>query len=112
MEQQVVNDSWSDQVNDLGTCKNGSTDEDGVNMNESRTEVGTAYAIKWREKIEVSTLSHTACCTTLTDPSPYRLQMTSLLKSAQQTWLITSVNSIMSCQMAVIITARCFVCVR
>jgi hypothetical protein len=112
MEQPVVNDSWSDQVNDSGTCKHGSTDEDGVNMNESRTEVGTAYAIKWGEKIEVSALSHTACCTTLTDPSPYRLQMISLLKSAQQTWLITSVNSIMSCQMAVIITARCFVCVR
>jgi hypothetical protein len=51
MEQPVVNDSWSDQVNDLGTCKN------GVNMNESRTQAATAYAIKWGEKIEVSALS-------------------------------------------------------
>jgi len=51
MEQPVVNDSWSDQVNDLGTCKN------GVNMNESKTEAATAYAIKWGEKIEVSALS-------------------------------------------------------
>ena len=47
----MVNDSWSDQVNDLGTCKN------GVNMNESRTEAAAAYAIKWGEKIEVSALS-------------------------------------------------------
>jgi hypothetical protein len=108
----VVNDSWSDQVNDLSTCKNGSTNENGVNLNESRTEVGTAYAIKWGEKIEVSALSHTACCATLADLSLYRLQMISLLKSARRTWLITSVNSTMSCQMAVIITARCFVCVR
>lgn len=112
MEQPVVNDGWSDQVNNLDTCRNGSINENGVNTDESRTEIGTAYAIKWGEKIEVSALSHTACCTTLTDPSLYRLQMASLLKSAQQTWLITSVNSIMSCQMAVIITARCFVCVR
>src|SRR5271168_3346650 len=51
MEQPVVNDSWSDQVNDLGTCKN------GANMNKSRTEATTAYAIKWGEKIEVSALS-------------------------------------------------------
>jgi hypothetical protein len=108
----VVNDSWSDQVNDLSTCRNRSTNENGVNMNESRTEARTAYVIKWGEKIEVSTLSHTACCTTLTDPSLYRLQMASLLKFAQQTWLIASVNSIMSCQMVVIITARCFACVR
>ena len=51
MEQPVVNDSWSDQVNDLGTCKN------GANMYGSRTEAATAYAIKWGEKIEVSALS-------------------------------------------------------
>jgi hypothetical protein len=49
----VVNDSWSDQVNDLGACKNGSTNENSVNMNESRTEAAAAYAIKWGEKIEV-----------------------------------------------------------
>ena len=112
MEQPVVNDSWSDQVNDLSTCKNGSTNENGVNMNKPRTEAATAHAIKWGEKIEVSALSHTACCATLADLSLYRLQMTSLLKFAQQTWPTMSVNSTMSCQMAVIITVRCFVCVR
>ena len=58
MEQSVVNDSWLDQVTDLGTYKNRSTNGIGVNMNESRTDVGTAYAIKWGEKIEVSARSH------------------------------------------------------
>jgi hypothetical protein len=57
MEQPVANDSWSDQVNDLSSCKNGSTNENCVNMNESRTEAATAYAIKWGEKIEVFALS-------------------------------------------------------
>jgi hypothetical protein len=56
IEQPVVNDSWSDQVNDLGTCKNGSTNENGVNMNKPRTEAATAHAIKWGEKIEVFAL--------------------------------------------------------
>jgi hypothetical protein len=46
MEQPVVNDNWSDQVNDLSTC-----------MNKPRTGGATAYAIKWGEKIEVSALS-------------------------------------------------------
>jgi hypothetical protein len=37
-------------------CKNGST-KTGVNMNESKAEAATAYAIKWGEKIEVFALS-------------------------------------------------------
>jgi hypothetical protein len=80
MSQTDSNGLWSDQVIDSDT---------------STKKPEAEYAIKWGEKVEVSTLLCQFAAEPLTDPSCHRSRTNSSLKSAQQTWLTTYAHSIM-----------------
>lgn len=106
--------NWADQANDLAA----STEALSIAAKGSANDFGSEaqqeikYALQWGERVAVSIADAPTALRYLSNKFSHRLPTTLSRRFVQQIWQALSASLTMSCQMAAITTARCYVFVQ